>query len=156
MMEANTHVMPSLMAKGRRKSSTWMLSVKLNFINKKIMLYALSCLYLICFRSHLFWNNPSNSNSGRRNDFGKVCQKNVAIQDKTNLQWDYNVTFQFTLLCNVTGNPAPSIGWNVRGQIIRGGSEKYKVTKDGLVIFNITKEDQVYYFIIYLHLDSNC
>ena len=49
----------------------------------------------------------------------------------------------FVLVCNVSGNPKPGITWNVRGSIIRGGSDKkYKVTKQGLVIYNVSKEDQ--------------
>jgi hypothetical protein len=50
---------------------------------------------------------------------------------------------QFTLVCVVTGNPAPEISWNVRGHLIRGGNGKYAVTPEGLVIHNVTKADQV-------------
>jgi hypothetical protein len=42
----------------------------------------------------------------------------------------------------VTGNPAPEISWNVRGQIIRGGGDKYRVIPEGLIINNVTKADQ--------------
>ena len=51
-------------------------------------------------------------------------------------------TEQFTLECAVAGNPVPEISWNVRGQIIRGGGQKYTVTPGGLVIYNVTKADQ--------------
>ena len=57
---------------------------------------------------------------------------------------------KFTLACNVSGNPKPTVTWNVRGQIIRGSSntlsdgqkEKYEAVEGGLVIRNVTKSDQ--------------
>ena len=42
----------------------------------------------------------------------------------------------------MTGNPIPEISWNVRGHLIRGGGDKYKVTPEGLIISNVTKGDQ--------------
>ena len=42
----------------------------------------------------------------------------------------------------MTGNPIPEISWNVRGHLIRGGGDKYKVTPEGLIISNVTKADQ--------------
>ena len=48
------------------------------------------------------------------------------------------------MICKVSGNPKPSITWNVRGDILRIGdnNRKYKVTSDGLVIKNITQNDK--------------
>ena len=51
-------------------------------------------------------------------------------------------TDRFTLRCNVSGNPVPTVTWNARGTVIRDDkSDKYKVSKDGLIIYNVTKED---------------
>ena len=52
---------------------------------------------------------------------------------------------QFTLVCIVSGNPVPEISWNVKGHLIRGGDDKYSVTPEGLVIFNVSKIDQGHY-----------
>ena len=50
----------------------------------------------------------------------------------------------FTLICKVTGNPKPTVSWNVRGTIVRKGynNGKYQVTPQGLVIRNITQADR--------------
>lgn len=51
-------------------------------------------------------------------------------------------TASFTLRCDVSGTPQPKVTWNVRGQIVHGGTGKYEATSEGLVIRNVTKDDQ--------------
>ena len=52
-------------------------------------------------------------------------------------------TANFLLRCSVRGTPRPRVTWNVRGRIVRGGENpKYGVTDDGLVLYNVTREDQ--------------
>lgn len=50
-------------------------------------------------------------------------------------------TTAYTLLCDVSGDPKPKVTWNVRGSIVRGGSEKYDISSRGLVIKNVSTGD---------------
>lgn len=40
------------------------------------------------------------------------------------------------------GNPKPKVSWNLRGHVVRDGSdEKYHPTDEGLVIYNVTEAE---------------
>ena len=60
-------------------------------------------------------------------------------------------TSEFTLSCLVSGNPKPTVTWNVKGHIVRpesssevsmGRKRKYEAVEGGLIIRNVTKADQ--------------
>ena len=74
--------------------------------------------------------------------FSKTLTEPISFENTPRVQTVEEGTEQFTLACVVAGNPLPEISWNVRGQLIRGGGQKYAVTPEGLVIYNVTKADQ--------------
>ena len=78
-----------------------------------------------------------------------MLTESISFSETPRVQSVEENVFKFTLACNVSGNPKPTVTWNVRGQIIRSSNtlsdvqrEKYEAVEGGLVIRNVTKSDQ--------------